>query len=278
MSGIDVFVLIIQSMQLPLVALIIIFILGSIFSNTIKAEVWNSANSYDIESFKSSFRFIAFGLILNILYLIINILGKEFINFFSRNSTSYYILVSALDILTSLFFIAGTIAFIRNKITLSLKVSPKWDFLLKTRNVLFLLILIAGLIYSHNWTIINAKQSDYHLDFHLYNFISYFFVGYYLFKRFSVHFADNTRIYSNYYIGIGFLIWASLQLLQPLVGLFDAEITAINTDSNSNIEIIGFSLSTLSKFLILSGLYGFSTKLAAYTHCLTVKKNYILKE
>jgi hypothetical protein len=240
-------ILIVQSVQLPVVGLIIIFSISSSISNSIK-EKDNSIKSKPKVGFRSKpLTFIALGFVFNFCYLIINIISYNTGSSLFLSSTIKFSTILIFDILTTYFFFLETATWVLNG---SKFFKRKINHLVLSRNRWLLpigLTLISIITIFHNF-------SKTHIDFYLYNFFGYLFVAYYVFKQITFPNEELKNISSNYFIGIGFLIWALLQLFSPIGKELNINSTLI--------QFIGFSISTLSKILIFFGLYNFSTSLA----------------
>jgi len=233
----ETYLLIFQVMQLPIVALIVLF--------SFRTKIpWKNkefqSNLRNLRGFVNNypFRFIAFGLMTNFIYLLLKITSNNQIIPWSIFDLDFQeSLITLFEALTAYFFLIEAISYF----------SPSKKNKIDPLRLLYIgiTILFAFIILS-NW-----KERNVSLD--ISNFIVYGLVTFYLYKQFSKNKIDVEDLYPNrlviYFLISGFGLWT---MLQPLSFLGDY----FNINENI-IQRTGFGLSLIGKSFVLFGLYDF---------------------
>ena len=261
----DIYILIIQAMQLPMVFLIIIFS----FNNRLLKPAGRQ-HGFGTEALRNfllntPLRYIAIGLICNVFYLGFNILANSHFSEPTIPSDSYRLAIIFFDLFTAYFFLLEAVGWvITDNGIVFIGFSPeKYGIPPKRIRIVIglLLLAITSIIF-----ITNIKQ--YNLLFYVFDFVSYLVIAICLYYKFNLKGAKN--IYGNKFLFAGFLTWSLLQLLAPLgkyLGLTEEQI-----------PVMGFSGSFLSKGFILFGLYNYAVQIASDAYDLSEQKNSQLNE
>jgi len=239
----DAEILIFQSMQLSLVFFLILFSFNSKLAGT---------------SGKSrSLRLLGVGFILNFSYLIVKVWTYlQHAGIPTTINPLTYHLTLCFDLATSVIFLYGAFVMehgIDNVPRPDVWVAISSDRRLRLKGIM--VALIAFLIGWLNW----QPKEDYDVWFYFYDFLSYGITSFLLYKHLRIETLTNTKE-ANRFLFYGFLGWTVLQLLSPVL-------SAILPRDNSYIkdaEFAGFSLSFVSKSLILYGLYNMSVRIGKY--------------
>jgi signal transduction histidine kinase len=267
----DVHIIIVQAMQLSVVLFLILFSGRSRIGNVIPIRRNKSLNIPGDAVKYYSLSLIALGFAFNFLYLLAKI-GSYLpdVDRFHLNDRVSSPLILLLDVLTISCFVLGSI----NITSVTSAISPnkmpvllRWDKLLLVR--MLIIMLAAFVVVYTNWN--NHGNSNYFL--YCFNFLGYLFTSVWLLKSFTLERINPPKkVKRNYYVFIGFIIWAALQLS----GLFLPLVLNVE-NVEMWIEWIGFGLSLVSKCLILFGLYNFSAKMASYAAAELITVNEKLK-
>jgi len=220
--------LVVQAMQLSIVALIVVVSINPRLSKINKVNQTVSTG-YISGLFRN---YIAIGFFFNLCYLFFCIGSNYKLAWPEFYSWSPF-WITLFDILTGCFFFLEAISDIPNRMVKR---------------------LIIGILFGTAFAIVIHNLHHSFIDIHIFNFIGYVSVSVYAIRHIKHSKKDINNIYFTYVIAIGFLMWSIIQLLSPI-----GEYFRINS---ATIQIVGFSVSTISKILILSGLYDYSTRIS----------------
>jgi len=238
-------------MQLPLVILIVLLCFKMRLPGNKFTQSKNKKNNIRSKE-EYPIKFIALSLIFNIIYLLLNINDN---NHLIETSTNFnQISIFLFDLLTTLSFFLG----------LTYWYTKRKNFKQKLF-ILICIIIVTGLILINNIQIRPSFMIYDKLDFSLYNFLGYFLVSAYLYSKIKISDSEFESLTSRYFVSLGFLIWAFLQIfgrIGNLIGLDDI-----------NIQLMGFTISTISKISILFGIFNFYFFLARYAIFKQQKQN-----
>lgn len=220
-------IIFVQIVQLPVIALIILF------SQSIR---WKRKNNNTIQN---PLGFIAIGFFFNFIYILYHIVLS-----YSEHVNKITALTSneiekdkiILDIITSYFF---------------LKESWKIFKLNRKRFYSYVPEVLTFIIFIS--TYLNNSFTDSNLNIILFDCVVYLMVCLYFYNKRREEKNSNRGIFINNYIFWGFMIWASLQFLVVLSIPFNFQIIFF--------DLTGFTCSTFCKILILYGLYNYSLNL-----------------
>jgi len=235
----NIYLIVLQSMQLSVVFFLIIFACNSKLSNAVGT---GSLSDDRFVTANKSLRLIAGGFFFNLVYLYLEIRSRI------QNSdlSARHILI--FDVLTTVCFVMGAMfmradtASKRRAATLSVRCT--------------ILLLAALIVLYFNWN----KGKYYTLLFYLFNFAGYGLTTYYLYRKMVIRKETDPQPERNLYVFSGFLVWSFLQLLTPVLSLIIDDLKKYET----SIHLFGFSSSILCKGIILFGLYDFVAKAARY--------------
>jgi len=250
MTKVELFFFIIVAMQLPVVSLIVLFSFTSKTKSVIQDDSVITVGFLGRLIHNNPLRLIAIGLIFNIFYLITHLLNSinsiaQIIPGFSDLSflvnLNYDYWKYTFEVLTASFFLFESSAYFISKYE---RKSTKLIY-----SVYFIILITAIYLLIDSYLSLNVDSSDGSINpiLNVYNLTAYSLTSIYLYKQGAIQDVSNKRIQSNHYLVVGFVIWAFLQLWRP-IGNY------IFTTSEI-VDLIGFSLSFISKCCILFGLF-----------------------
>jgi signal transduction histidine kinase len=262
---------VIQAMQLPLVALIVL--LTFIIAQNIRSQNVLMVVDSNAPLIVKATKWVSFGLLCNIAYLICNILTvleQVPVLKYIKDNNAYFI--SLFDLLTTFFFYMAFITWYNLKAKTGGHYKNPIIRILRSKAFWIQFIaLITGLIGYQTFYSLKAQMQkatptissevEYPITFHIFNFIAYTAVSSYFLRLQPIDTDENKRYKFKYYLAASFFIWALLQFLDPL--------SRSASWSPGTIGVIGFSLSFLSKVSILACFFSFY---------MTLEKNAILKQ
>lgn len=228
--------LIIESMQLAIVALIVIV---CIFNPRL-AIIKKPENVDNTGFFDEFFRnFIALGFVGNLVYIFCNLGQSDLAGWFTEGGTSDVVATIA-DLCTASAFLYGSL---EGRVTRH----NRW--------------ILGGVVCGVSVALAVFNFHREHLFLHFYSFITYSAVAAYVFRQVGKAKQTIKNTISTSIFGIGFLLWALLQLLPIWMDITGGDLGPV--------RVYGFGGSTLGKALILLGIYHFSMRMAQYA---TVKE------
>ena len=213
--------------------------------------------------------YISLGFLCNLIYLSLFLNINLNIILLTSNQSANLILL--FDLLTFSFFYIASINFIfkniRTRSTQNYihdyhsKINRIKNFSLGFVSIIFLYLLFANFSNNDNQILNKISSTLPNYGLVLYNSGACILAGYYLYKIIDVNEASH-QFYGRFYILIGFVIWAIIQILAPWI-------------KEPVVRFIGFFISTFAKISILYGYINYYINLAKDEH---LKKMSILSE
>jgi len=232
-------ILVVQAMQLPILALITLFTINS--DVDIRGQRKNGSILSRLNKEKT-LKYIAGGMFVNLLNVAFLIGTNEHAKFLSLSAGIRHNTQLVLDLLSTLFLFIGSFRWLFAEHTaIFSKIGAKY-----IRYILgFLVCLTTGWLLFSEWGLnINEEVSILHLVF---DCIGLYLAGWYFANRLSTY--RGVSIKSKTWGVWGFYGWAFSQLL-PLLTRYGVDV--------GSVMISGFIISTFSKCGILYSIYSYS--------------------